>query len=95
MPQEFGGWFTSFNVEYLQGAKWITVQDLKIYPEMNLANSQWLKPSQLDYNISFKPVKTKGIRIKGRSGGIKEDQQNDNSKIKYFTAISELKVYSQ
>jgi hypothetical protein len=95
MPQEFGGWFTSFNVEYLKDGEWIEVEDVDIDPKMNLDNTQWLKPSRMYYQIDFEPVKTRGIRIIGLSGGIKKDSANAYLGKQYYTSISELGVYTK
>jgi ADP-ribosylglycohydrolase len=94
-PDEYGGWFTSFDVEFLKDSRWLKVNDIKITPEMNLHNSQWLKPHFMDYDISFRPLKSKGIRIIGLSGGIPKDVANGHLGIQYYTSISELRVYSE
>lgn len=95
MPQEFGGWFTSFYVEFLKNGEWREVENMNIVPDMNLANFQWLKPSQMDYEISFKPVETTGIRIIGKNGGVRPDGASAETKIEYYTSIGELSIYSQ
>lgn len=93
MPQESGGWFTTFDVEYLKGDRWIRLEEAEVYPEMNLDNSQWLKPAFVDYRITFEPVTTKGIRIIGQAGGITHYDAGAEKRSPYYTAISELKVY--
>lgn len=94
VPHEYGGWFTSFAVQYQKtDGNWEKVNRLQLYPEMNLENNQWLKPNFVDYLISFEPVKTKGIRIIGMSGGIEKDAANAHLGMQYYTAISELKVF--
>ncbi|MCF8261879.1 MAG: ADP-ribosylglycohydrolase family protein [Melioribacteraceae bacterium] len=95
IPQEFCGWFTSFEVEYLANGTWTKIEDVKISPEMNLENSQWLKPSLIDYEISFAEVYTEGIRIIGLSGGIEKDAANAHLGMQYYTAISELRVFEK
>jgi len=92
-PQEYCGWFTSFDVEYLHDGKWVRVEKINVYPEMDLTNVQWLKPQMIDYNISFKPLKTKGIRIVGMAGGIPKDPANAYLGLQYYSSISELKIY--
>lgn len=93
VPDEFGGWFTSFDVEYLEeDGSWKEVNDLKVFPEMNLENKQWLKPSLMAFNIEFSPVSATAIRVVGNSGGIREDGAPDDSDIHYYTTIAELKV---
>ncbi len=95
VPQEYCGWFTSFVVEYLKNGKWIKIDNIKVSPEMNLDNSQWLKSNFMDYEISFAPVKTKGIRIVGLAGGVQKDAGNAHLGMQYYTSISELRVYAK
>jgi len=95
VPQEYCGWFTSFDVEYLDGNKWVKIENINISPEMNLENSQWLKPNFIDYDISFAPVKSQGIRIIGLAGGLPKDAANAHLGLQYYTSISELRVYAE
>jgi len=94
LPEEWGGWFTSLAVEYLdsEGA-WQGVTRLAIRPAMNFDNSQWLKGAYIDHSLSFEPVTTTGIRIIGNAGGIEQDERNGGER-RFYTAISELSVYS-
>ena len=94
LPEEWGGWFTSLDVEYLndEGA-WQAVTRLEIKPAMNFDNSQWLKGAYIDHSLSFEPVTTTGIRIVGNAGGIEQDERNGGER-RFYTAISELSVYS-
>ena len=62
---------------------------------MNLDNTQWLKPSKMNYEIRFPAVHTKGIRVKGLGGGIEKDPANAYLGMQYYTAVSELKVYEK
>lgn len=95
LPQEFGGWFTSLDVEYLdpQG-DWRAVDRLNIDPAIDLDNTQWLKGSYIDHSLTFKPVTTRAIRIKGLSGGIAPDGQGPEAR-RFYTSISELAVYME
>jgi hypothetical protein len=95
LPHEYSGWFTSFDVEYLEDNKWIKIENIKISPEMNLDNSQWLKSNFINYEISFTPVKTNGIRIIGLAGGVPKDEANAHLGLQYYTSISELGVYAE
>lgn len=92
-PAEFYGWFTTFDVEYLQNDQWKKVNIIEMYPAMNMDNTQWLKPAYQDYTIVFEPVKTKGIRIIGVAGGIEKDANNAHLGIEYASSIGELEVY--
>ena len=94
LPEEWGGWFTSLDVEYLNGeGAWQPVTRLAIEPPMNFDNSQWLKGAYIDHSLSFEPVATTGIRIIGHAGGIDQDKRNGGGR-RFYTAISELSVYS-
>jgi hypothetical protein len=94
--QEFGGWFTSLDVEALSSdGMWRPVDNLQIVPEPNLDNSQWLKTSRVDYDLSFDPVTTTAIRIIGAAGGIEPDDANRHLGTRYYTSISELAIYGQ
>ena len=95
VSSEYCGWFTSFDVEYLQNDKWVKVENPNMLPDMNLENTQWLKPHLVDYHVSFNPIKTKGIRIIGISGGNPKDAANSHLGLQYYTTISELKVFSK
>jgi hypothetical protein len=92
-PNEFYGWFTSFDVQYLSRDKWVSVDRMHISPELNLENSQWLKPAQMEYTIRFDTVKTTAIRIIGNNGGIEKDPANAHLGLELATAISELKAF--
>ena len=94
LPEEWGGWFTSLEVEYLDTAgSWRSVQGLAIAPPMDFDNSQWLKGGWIDHLLTFEPVETTAIRIIGHAGGIEQDERNGGER-RHYTAISELAVYS-
>ena len=96
VPNEFFGWFTSFDIEYLNPkGEWRKVNSKHIYPEMNLENNQWLKPNFIDYDVNFEAVETKAIRIIGKAGGIEKDAGNAHLGMEYKTAISELKIFNE
>lgn len=95
LPQEFGGWFTSLDVQYLDTAgEWRSIENLAIEPEINLDNSQWLKGSYIDHTLTFDSVTTAAIRIAGYAGGIEPDSHTGES-TRYFLAIAELAVYGE
>jgi hypothetical protein len=94
LPEEWGGWFTSLDVQYQdENGNWRSVEGLSIAPAMDFANSQWLKGAFIDHSLSFKPVTTTAIRIMGDAGGIEQDERNGGER-RFYTAISELAVYS-
>jgi len=94
LPEEWGGWFTSLEVQYKDsGGKWKKADLLSISPGMDFDNTQWLKGAYIDHSLSIDPVKTKAIRIIGDAGGIEQDARNGGERM-FYTAISELAVYS-
>jgi len=94
LPEEWGGWFTSLGVEYLDDSgAWRQVENIVISPAMDFDNSQWLKGAWIDHAISFEPVTTTAIRIIGSAGGIEQDERN-GGELRHYTAIGELAVYS-
>jgi ADP-ribosylglycohydrolase len=94
LPEEWGGWFTSLEVQYRnQQDEWRTAKLLSIEPGLDFENTQWLKGAYIDQSLSIEPVTTKAIRIIGNAGGIEQDARNGGER-RYYTAISELSVYA-
>jgi hypothetical protein len=94
LPEEWGGWFTSLKVEYRDAhGAWRGVEGLSVSPAMNFENSQWLKGAYIDHSLTFEPVTTTAIRIVGDAGGIEQDERNGGER-RFYTAASELSVYS-
>ena len=94
MPEEWGGWFTSLEVQYQdEGGEWRTAQLLSIDPGLDFDNSQWLKGAYIDQSLTIDPVTTRAIRIIGDAGGIEQDARNGGEK-RHYTAISELAAYA-
>jgi hypothetical protein len=88
--EENGGWFTSLNVEYEDDNEhWKTVEDLVMIPELLPGESRFNKAHFVEYVITFKPVKTRAIRIIGKAGGV----EHWFSKLTHFTSITELSVH--
>ncbi len=93
LPEEFGGWFTSLDVQYLDDlGAWRPVRNLAIEPGMDFANNQWLKGAFIDHTLAFEPVRTIAIRMIGQAGGVEPDPGYPRAR-RYYTAISELAVY--
>jgi len=95
IANEFSGWFTTFDVEYLKDNKWQKINDIHVSPKMNFDNSQWLKSEFMNYDITFPTITTKGIRIVGLAGGIPKDANNAHLGIQFYTSISELSVFGE
>jgi len=93
LPEEWGGWFTSLEVQYDDGkGNWVNAELQSIDPPLNLDNSQWLKGAYIDHALTIRPVSTTAIRIVGSAGGVREDERNGGD-LHYYTAIGELAVY--
>lgn len=92
--EEFGGWFTSLNVQYLNDAgKWVSVGSVNINPSLPASDIVFIQPHFAEYVISFEPVTTKGIRIIGDA--MIQDHWNKYTKnVSGFTSITELSVYT-
>jgi hypothetical protein len=94
LPEEWGGWFTSLEVEYLDAeGQWQQASLLSIDPRINFDNSQWLKGAYIDHALDIEPVTTTAIRIIGNAGGVEKDARNGGGK-SHYTAISELSIYA-
>jgi ADP-ribosylglycohydrolase len=93
LPEEWGGWFTSLKVEYLDASgQWRNVRALEIMPALDFDNSQWRKGSYIDHLLRFEPVATRAIRLRGDAGGIAQDERNGGEQ-RFYSALSELQVH--
>ena len=93
--EEFGGWFTSLNVQYMNEAgQWRPVEHISFIPALPATDIVFFQPHFVEYVISFDPVDTKAIRI---IGDVKiQDHWNKYTKqVSGFTSITELAVYSE
>lgn len=91
--EEFGGWFTSLNVQYKnEEGKWIAVEKTNINPPLPETDIVFFQPHFVEYIISFTPVKTKAIRIIG-DAAIQDHWNKYTKKVSGFTSITELGVY--
>ena len=89
--EQHGGWFTSFDVEYLDdNGDWISVVNLEVLPRQNLNNQTFAHAHYVPYLCKFDPVQTKAIRISGQPAG--KPAWNHKERV-YFTNISEIEVY--
>lgn len=91
--EEFGGWFTSLNVQYKNDeGKWVPVEKIAINPSFPKKDIVFFQPHFVEYVITFQPVKTKAIRIIGDA--MIQDHWNKYTKnVSGFTSITELSVY--
>ncbi|PCK08245.1 MAG: Fe-S cluster assembly protein HesB [Alteromonadaceae bacterium] len=91
---EFGGWFKTLEVQYLNTAgDWRQVTQLTSYPPMSLDDNHFLKGKFIDRTLTFLPLTTKGIRIIGAPGAVTPD---DPKALKqFYSTISELSVHKR
>lgn len=91
--EEFGGWFTSLNVQYLNEAgRWTPVEKTSIAPPLPSTDDVFHQPHFVEYVISFDSVATKGIRIIG-DAAIQDHWNKFTKQVSGFTSITELSVY--
>jgi hypothetical protein len=91
--EEFGGWFTSLNVQYMNDAgKWVPVEKISITPPLPATDIVFFQPHFVEYVISFDPVETKAIRIIG-DAKIQDHWNKYTKQVSGFTSITELSVY--
>ena len=91
--EEFGGWFTSLNVQYLNDAgKWVPVENMTMVPPLPETGIVFFQPHFAGYVLRFNPVVTRGIRIIGDA--MVQGHWNKYTKnVSSFTSITELYVY--
>ena len=91
--EEFGGWFTSLNVQYLNEAgKWTPVENISINPALPATDVVFYQPQFAEFVISFQTVETKAIRIIG-DAKIQDHWNKYTKNVSGFTSITELSVY--
>jgi hypothetical protein len=91
--EEFGGWFTSLNVQYLdEKGKWQNAEKTAIEPPMPETDIVYYQPHFVEYILKFNSVKTKAIRIIG-DAKIETHWNKYTKKVSGFTSITELSVY--
>ncbi len=91
--EEFGGWFTSLNVQYKnEEGKWVSVEKTNINPPLPKTDIVFFQPHFAEYVIMFQPVKTKAIRIIG-DAMIQDHWNKYTKKVSGFTSITELSVH--
>ncbi len=91
--EEFGGWFTSLNVQYMNEAgKWVSVEKISISPALPATDIVFFQPHFVEYVISFPTVETKAIRIIG-DAKIEGHWNKYTKNVSGFTSVTELSVY--
>ncbi|MGE5383850.1 MAG: ADP-ribosylglycohydrolase family protein [Omnitrophica WOR_2 bacterium] len=91
--EEFGGWFTSLNVQYLNDAgRWVSVENSSFNHALPASDIVFIQPHYAEYIINFNPVTTKGIRIIG-DAAIQDHWNKYTKNVSGFTSITELSIY--
>jgi hypothetical protein len=91
--EEFGGWFTSLNVQVLnQQGNWVAATNVSVSPVLPGNASVFVQPHFVEYIIRFDPVVTKGIRILG-DAAVQTHWHKYTKQVSAFTSITELSVY--
>ena len=91
--EEFGGWFTSLNVQYLNKAgQWVPVEKASFAPALPATDIVFFQPHFVEYVISFPTVETKAIRIIG-DAKIEGHWNKYTKNVSGFTSVTELSVY--
>lgn len=82
IPYRDGGWWTSFRIEYRRGDRWEPVRSPTSHPEYPSHDSPVDRRPYTPYVITFDDIRTDGVRVVGRPGGIAQ-----------FTSIARLSGY--
>lgn len=91
--EEFGGWFTSLNVQYMDGTgHWTPVEKMTITPSLPATSIVFFQPHFAEYVISFDTVETKAIRVIG-DAAVQGHWHKYTKEVTGFTSITELSVY--
>ncbi len=91
--EEFGGWFTSLNVQYLdEVGQWKPVLGTRVDPPLPKTDIVFFQPHFVEYVITFDPVETRAIRIIG-DAKIQDHWNKYTKQVSGFTSITELSVY--
>jgi hypothetical protein len=92
--EEFGGWFTSLNVQYQNNeGKWVSVEKQNVKPKLPETNIVFFQPHFVEYILTFDPVNTKAIRIIG-DAAIQDHWNKYTKNVSGFTSITELSVHN-
>lgn len=92
--EEFGGWFTSLNVQYKNDeGKWVSVENQSIEPNLPKTDVVFFQPHYAGFILTFQPVSTKAIRIIG-DAAVQDHWHKYTKNVSSFTSITELSVHN-
>lgn len=93
--EEFGGWFTSLNIQYLENdGHWYDVGKFKSTPALPETDIVFFQPPFAQYVLEFPAVKTKGIRVL-MDAKVQEHWHKYTKNVSSFISITELGVYEK
>ncbi|MCI1648449.1 MAG: ADP-ribosylglycohydrolase family protein, partial [Bacteroides sp.] len=93
--EEFGGWFTSLNIQYLGSDNhWHDVGNFKSIPELPQTDIVFFQPHFAQYVFEFSAVETEGIRIL-MDAKVQEHWHKYTKNVSSFISITELGVYEK
>lgn len=93
--EEFGGWFTSLNIQYLgNDGHWYDVGKFKSTPTLPETDIVFFQPPFAQYVLEFPAVKTKGIRVL-MDAKVQEHWHKYTKNVSSFISITELGVYEK
>jgi AraC-like DNA-binding protein len=81
-PNRDGGWWTSLDVEYLNGEAWRPVTHFDIAPPYDFTDAPYHHRPYETFALTFDEINTHAVRIIGKPGGIAE-----------FTSLAHLAVF--
>ena len=91
--EEFGGWFTSLNVQYQDtSGQWQPVGNINIDPPFPSTDVVFYQPHFVEYVITFPAVESKAIRVIG-DAKIQDHWNKYTKNVSGFTSVTELSVY--
>ena len=93
--EEFGGWFTSLNIQYLgNDGHWYDVGKFKSTPALPETDIVFFQPPFAQYVLEFPAVKTKGIRVL-MDAKVQEHWHKYTKNVSSFISITELGIRRQ
>jgi len=93
--EEFGGWFTSLNIQYLgDDNHWYDVGKFTSIPTLPKTDIVFYQPHFAQYLFEFDPVQTRGIRILF-DDKVQNHWHKYTKNVSSFISITELSVYGQ
>lgn len=91
--EEFGGWFTSLNIQYLdENGKWRAAKNQQPIIGLPQTDIVFFQPNFVEYIYEFEPIKTNAIRVIG-DAKVQDHWHKYTKNVSSFTSVTELEVY--